>query len=93
MRKYWHFISLSILIVPALCIVAELCLGEQGRYRLLGSELGFARVDSHTFFFFRDMGHRFEFPFDTIMFFTAVFSVAMAVAVATYHFFTRRTDA
>jgi hypothetical protein len=93
MRKYWHYIVLSILPVPALCVVAELCLGEEGRYRLFGSEVGFARVDSHTFVFLRDMSHRFEFPFDTIMFFTAVIFAAIALAVTAYHFFTRRTDA
>jgi hypothetical protein len=92
MRKHWHYIALSTLTVAALCVVAELCLGKQGRYRLFGSEIGFARVDSHTFLFLRDISHRLEFPFDTIMLDTAVISTAIAITVTVSHFMRRRND-
>jgi hypothetical protein len=88
MKKHWYYFVLAALAVAALCIFAELCLGEQGyyRFRLFGSVLGFGRVDATTFVFFRDVTHRFEFPFDRIILSVAFVAVCIAVFIAVRHF-------
>ena len=95
MKKHWHYQASAALAPALLCLLASYLLREQGwhRLRLFGSEFGFARIKSMTFLYFQNESNRFDFPFDSIMYFGALGSVCIALFVTWKHFRTGRIEA